>query len=338
MPPVMLKYLAVVCTNQLNMFPAKGGISDYLSPHVILTGKNIDYTKHCQVPFGAYVQCNNKNNPTNSNAPQTLDAIYLRPATNLQGGHKVMNLATGQVLTRPRVREIPVTPVVIKAVEKLAAQRGIKSLKLESRTCNIFHPANWIAGVDYKDDEIENDENENEDYEADPNDGYKHDEELEDEQHYDRVDQEELDELLAEPGSQSSNDDTNPNNKVEAEEEPHEENDEEQAASVTDKSDYGDEELRRSKRDVPCPVKYSHNQVDYAAKLIEQDKKSVKYAAKLIEHCHNIVTNTTKDSKVGHIEYTERSALIAAQVNPISTAKLLPKEPVLPSSTYSNKE
>jgi hypothetical protein len=122
MPPVMLKYLAVVCTNQLNMIPAKGGILDYLSPHVILTGKNIDYNKHCQVPFGAYVQCNNKNNPTNSNAPQTLDAIYLRPTTNLQGGHKVMNLATGQVLTRPQVCEIPVTPVVIKAVEKLAAQ------------------------------------------------------------------------------------------------------------------------------------------------------------------------------------------------------------------------
>jgi hypothetical protein len=116
MPPVMLKYLAVVCTDQLNMFPAKGGISDYLSPHVILTGKNIDYNKHCQVPFGAYVQCNNENNPTNSNAPRTLDAIYLHPATNLQGGHKVMNLATGQVLTRSRVREIPVTPVVIKAV------------------------------------------------------------------------------------------------------------------------------------------------------------------------------------------------------------------------------
>jgi hypothetical protein len=281
----MLKYLAVVFTDQLNLFPAKGGISDYLSPHVILTGKNIDYNKHCQVPFGAYVQCNNENNPTNSNAPRTLDAIYLRPATNLQGGHEVMNLATGQVLTRPRVREIPMTPVVIKAAKKLAAQRGIKSLKLESRNGdifhpadwiagvdyngNIFHPADWIAGVDYKDDEIENDENENEDYEADPNDGYKNDEELDDEQHYDRVDQEELDKLLAEPGSQPSNDDTNPNDEVEDEEEPPEDNDEEQAASVTDESDYGDEELRRSTRDVARPVKYSHNQVDSAAELIE---------------------------------------------------------------------
>jgi hypothetical protein len=63
MPPVMLKYLAVVCNDQLNMFPANGGISDYLSPHIILTGKNIDYNKHCQVPCGAYVQCNNEKQP-----------------------------------------------------------------------------------------------------------------------------------------------------------------------------------------------------------------------------------------------------------------------------------
>jgi hypothetical protein len=144
--------------------------------------------------------------------------------------------------------KFPLTPVVIKAVKKLAAQRGIKSLKLESHTCDIFHPANWIAGVDYEDNEIENNENKNKDYEADPNDGYEHDEELEDKQHYDRVDQEKLNKLLAEPGSQSSNNDTNPNNKVEDEEEPPKENDDEQAASVTDKSNYKMKNYKDKKR------------------------------------------------------------------------------------------
>ncbi|MGC9213443.1 MAG: hypothetical protein ACP5F2_08285 [Athalassotoga sp.] len=73
---LMLCYLSMVSTKQLNLFPAKGGVSSYLSPHVILGGRNIDYNKHCQVPFGAYVQAVQENNPKNTNAPPTIDAIY----------------------------------------------------------------------------------------------------------------------------------------------------------------------------------------------------------------------------------------------------------------------
>ncbi len=76
----MLRYLAMVATHPLNMFPAKGGISPYYSPRVLLGGQDIDFNKHCQVPFGAYVQANQENDPKNTNAPRTIDAIYLRPA------------------------------------------------------------------------------------------------------------------------------------------------------------------------------------------------------------------------------------------------------------------
>jgi hypothetical protein len=99
-PKIMLKYLSMVSTNQLNLFPAKGGVSAYLSPHVIITGRNLDFDKHCQVPFGSHVQVNQENDPTNTQAPRTIDAIYLRPMKNRQGGHEVMNLMTGQVITR----------------------------------------------------------------------------------------------------------------------------------------------------------------------------------------------------------------------------------------------
>jgi hypothetical protein len=91
-PCIMLKFLSMVCTHQLNLFLAKGGVSAYLSPHVIMTGRNLDFTKHCQVPFGAHVQANQKNDPTNTQAPRTIDAIYLRPITNKQGGHELINL------------------------------------------------------------------------------------------------------------------------------------------------------------------------------------------------------------------------------------------------------
>jgi len=129
-PKVMLRTLAMVSTNQLNYFPAKGGVSAYLSPHTILNHRDLDYNKHCQVPFGAFVQANQENDPTNTQAPRTIDAIYLRPLSNIQGGHELMNLATGMVITRNRVWEKPVTTFVIKAVEKMADEQGIKTLKL----------------------------------------------------------------------------------------------------------------------------------------------------------------------------------------------------------------
>jgi len=129
-PKVMLKHLAMVCTQQLNMFPAKGGVSPYLSPHMILTGRSFDYNKHCKIPFGAYVQANNQNQPTNTNAPRTIDCIYLRPTNNKQGGHKMMDITTGRVITHSKVTKIPISYVVIGAVEKLAYDQGFKTLKI----------------------------------------------------------------------------------------------------------------------------------------------------------------------------------------------------------------
>ena len=34
-PRIMLCYLAMISTSQLNFFPAKGGVSPHLSPHII---------------------------------------------------------------------------------------------------------------------------------------------------------------------------------------------------------------------------------------------------------------------------------------------------------------
>jgi hypothetical protein len=86
-PRIMLRHLAMIQANQLNLFPVKGGVSKYYSPHMIMNQTNLDYTKHCVVPFGAYVQANHESIKTNSNVTRTLDMIYLRPAQNQQGGH-----------------------------------------------------------------------------------------------------------------------------------------------------------------------------------------------------------------------------------------------------------
>ena len=146
-PKVMLTHLAIDECAKLNYFLAKGGVSEYYSPHMILKRESIDYNKHCKFKFGSYVQATQDNSPTNTNAPRTIDAIYLRPANNKQEGHIVMNLQTGLAMTRHKLWEVPVTDMVIKAVEALAKQQGITTLKLEGRNKIPLHPADWIAGA-----------------------------------------------------------------------------------------------------------------------------------------------------------------------------------------------
>ena len=51
--------------------------------------------KHCQVPFGAYVQACHETDATNSIMTCTLDAIYLCPVSNEQGGHKLVDHNSG---------------------------------------------------------------------------------------------------------------------------------------------------------------------------------------------------------------------------------------------------
>lgn len=68
-PRIMIIYLAMDVTKKLNFFPAKGGVSAYYSPYVILGGRKLDYYKHLQFRFGEYVQANQDNNPTNTKAP-----------------------------------------------------------------------------------------------------------------------------------------------------------------------------------------------------------------------------------------------------------------------------
>ena len=70
----------------------------------------------------------NENNPTNDNLTHPIDAIYLHPLNNMQGGHEVIDLHTGQKTSRSKVTEIPITENVIKAIETMAYAQGFKDL------------------------------------------------------------------------------------------------------------------------------------------------------------------------------------------------------------------
>jgi hypothetical protein len=138
LPRQLIRYLVQTQASQLNLFPAKGGISPYYSPRTILGLPTLDYVKHCTVPFGAYMQANHKTNQTNSNASRMLDAIYLRPVNSMQGGHELSDLNSGRVITRARVIQIPITDVVIKAIKRIAEDQGFKSLKFKIKRVQSF--------------------------------------------------------------------------------------------------------------------------------------------------------------------------------------------------------
>jgi hypothetical protein len=86
-PKIMVKFLTMESVKKQNFFPPKGGISPYYSPRMILHQQSLDYTKHCLIPIGSYVQAHKEPDPSNTQLPQTLDCIYLRYVDNDQGGH-----------------------------------------------------------------------------------------------------------------------------------------------------------------------------------------------------------------------------------------------------------
>jgi hypothetical protein len=145
-PKVMIKVLTMECAKKLNFFPPKGSLSAYYSPRMILHKQNLDYNKHCTFPFGSYVQAHNEPNIKNSMMPRTLDCIYLRYVNNQQGGHNLLDLRTGKVITRRRITLVPIIQQVIDTVHKMATADGFTAgLKIVSRVGTHRGLQEWIT-------------------------------------------------------------------------------------------------------------------------------------------------------------------------------------------------
>ena len=136
------------------MFPAKNGVSEFYSPHAIMTNKSLSY-KDLKIPFGAYVQAYEDTQPHNSNKARMLDCLYFFPCKNKQKGHELMHIQTGKPIQRRDVRQVPMTQAVIDAVNALGKRQGMrKSFKIETledrkRNKQLLIPAHWIAGVEH---------------------------------------------------------------------------------------------------------------------------------------------------------------------------------------------
>ncbi len=182
-PRLMIRKAGERVTFMLNLLPAKGGVSDHLSPRTIMTAQNLKYSRDLKYPFGCYVQAEVWTNPRNSNLPRTLDCIYFQPAQNRQEGHELMHIQTGELVTARKLTQVPITDAVKSAVERLAKRQGMRqSIKIESRVDIPIVPADWIAGVEHdlyqSTPESDDSDSEDEDYDGDDSDSDDSDDEL----------------------------------------------------------------------------------------------------------------------------------------------------------------
>ena len=88
-------------------------MSAHYSQQNILSQRICYYNKHFQIVFGTYIQASQVNVPNNTNHPSALDGIYLCPVPNLYGGHQIMDLLMGQLITRSKLSKIPNPDFVI---------------------------------------------------------------------------------------------------------------------------------------------------------------------------------------------------------------------------------
>jgi hypothetical protein len=118
-----------------NAFPPLSGVSKTYSPRTIMTGTTLDYANHLKLPFCAYVETHEENNPTNMMKERTRAAICLGPTANFQGSYKFLLLRTGWCITRKQLKELTMPASVIMTVEALATRdKQEDSLNLQTDT------------------------------------------------------------------------------------------------------------------------------------------------------------------------------------------------------------
>jgi len=151
-PHLLLKHIAVSKTEKLNWFPAKGGLSNTFTPHQFLELPPIDWNKDLKILQGSYCQAFTERTTKNEFKQRTLDTLFLAPMKNKQGGYVMLNLAINKEVTSTRITQVPITDLVVRTVEELAAQDGMTPLKIENRTCTVIYNNGMLPAIDHEED------------------------------------------------------------------------------------------------------------------------------------------------------------------------------------------
>jgi hypothetical protein len=118
-----------------------------------------------------------------------------------------MAVSTGRQITRARVIEIPMTDMIIKAVEDMAEEQGIQPLKFHARDGS---PVEWMDEMDGDSDDDSNGDDSDDDEDTPPDlmqpneydsgndsDSESDDDDEDDMINWDEIDREEIHELIA---------------------------------------------------------------------------------------------------------------------------------------------
>jgi hypothetical protein len=216
-----------------------------------------------------------------------------------------MDLNSGQLISRNSVHEIPVTNVVIKAVENMAYQQGFKSLKFKNRNGVIYHDADWIVGVDYDDPDdydINDIKHEDDDSKEDENeDQLEQYEELEEQPEH--IDPEEIKEIIRDSRGETNANMQEPNNNANEEQPDHSGEQQEAPAEST----------RRSTRETR-PIERLEPKM--SGKLYMQEHKKVNFECNTeqeLEYHYNLITQNEPYEDQSKI-YSPSNAMLMARL------------------------
>lgn len=112
----------------LNTFSPSPSVHDNQSPRSIITGRTVDFNKHCTTKFGSYAQTHEMSN--NTMQTRTVGAIALRLTGNYQGGHFYLSLLTGRQLNRTSATPLPMPSDVVERIHHMVSRnpKGIQFL------------------------------------------------------------------------------------------------------------------------------------------------------------------------------------------------------------------
>jgi len=93
--------------------------------------------------------------------PSGVECIYLNATKDLQEGHELMSLQTGDLINRPVVKAAPMPNWAIRRVEELAMTQGMKSLKFFNRKREeiLFSDPDHETGVNWNREDDQDDQN-----------------------------------------------------------------------------------------------------------------------------------------------------------------------------------
>jgi hypothetical protein len=147
-PRKITEALAYYCAKVSNYYPAKGGLSLYYSPYMIMHQRMVDASKELVAEVGSYVHGFGHDTKSNM-AARTIEGIYLGPTDDVQEGHRIWNLDTKAEGSRAHIRVLPMTDQIIRMVEEEARLEGVTELRTYTkRNGELILDADLLEGVD----------------------------------------------------------------------------------------------------------------------------------------------------------------------------------------------